>query len=64
MTFGFWDSFGLHGIGSKKNYSYVGKDNIRGKPMRFWIRNTDFPCKFAGLRFADWDSKKICGLAD
>jgi hypothetical protein len=22
------------------------------------------PCKFADLRFADWDTKEICGFAD
>jgi hypothetical protein len=41
--------------------TYVGKQNIRGKPMRIWIRNTTFffencdfrkPWKFADLRFA------------
>jgi hypothetical protein len=41
--------------------TYVGKQNIRGKPMRIWIRNTKFffencdfrkPRKFADLRLA------------
>ncbi len=31
--------------------------------MRILIRNTNFfPCKFSDLRFAVWDTKKICGF--
>jgi hypothetical protein len=41
-------------------YTYVGKKNIKVKPIRIWIRNTAlFPCKFADLRFADRDTKEI-----
>jgi hypothetical protein len=32
-------------------YSYVGKDDIRGKPMRIWSRNTEF--FLANLRMCD-----------
>jgi len=47
-------------------YTFMGKKNMRGKPVRIWIRNTAFflanlicdlltwtPRKFADLRFAD-----------
>ncbi len=49
------------------------KHNIRGKPMRIWIRNTDFflanlwvcdlrtgiPRKFADLRFSEWHISEL-----
>jgi hypothetical protein len=35
-------------------YSYVGTDNIRDKPLRIWIRNTDFSLQICGFA--------ICGL--
>jgi hypothetical protein len=52
---------------SVRKYSYAGKENIRGKPMWIWIRNTVFflanlricdlrtgtPRKFSDFRFAD-----------
>jgi hypothetical protein len=32
--------------------------------VRTWIRNTAFfPCKFADLLFAGWDTKEICWFA-
>ncbi len=49
LSFKFKDDFWLHGISSLK-YSYVGKETIRGKPLRTWTRNTVLSCKFADLR--------------
>ncbi len=52
------------GISQSKIYLlYLGKTNIRSKPMRIWLRNTAFLCKFANLQFADSDTKEICGFA-
>jgi hypothetical protein len=84
-TFGFWESYMAF---RSLNYSYVGKENMRGKPLRTWIRNTAFSwhiCgfaiwrghqgnlwiwdlrvnhyKFVDLRFSDWHTSEICGLA-
>jgi hypothetical protein len=45
-------------------YSYVGKDNIRGKAMQIWIRKTGFLLE--SLRSCDLRTgapNKICGFA-
>jgi hypothetical protein len=50
------DVFWLLGYGSFET-------ELHGKSVGFWIRNICvFPCKIADLRFADWDTKKICDL--
>jgi hypothetical protein len=64
-TFGFWDSFDteINGIHSLK-YTYVGKKKYKRQPIEdLDQKHCFFPCKFADLRFADWDIKEICGFA-
>jgi hypothetical protein len=47
--FWLWDSF---------------ETELHGKPVGIWIRNICiFPRKIADLRYADWDTKEICGFA-
>jgi hypothetical protein len=45
-------------------YTYVGKKKYKGQTNAdLNQKQCPFPFKFADLRFADWDIKKICGFA-
>jgi hypothetical protein len=46
-----------------QKYTYIGKKiYFRQTNVDLDQKHCLFPCKFADLRFADWDTKEICGL--
>jgi hypothetical protein len=59
LSFKFNDDFSISY--SKINLLYLGKKNITALQMCIGIRNTAF--FLANLKFADWDTKEICGFA-
>jgi hypothetical protein len=52
-TFVFWDT---HMSFRSLKYSYGGKENIRQTNADLDQKHSFFPCKFADLQFADWDT--------
>ncbi len=63
ITFGFQNSFELYCIPQNKIFLRRYRKYQRQNSLDLDRKHCFFSCKFADLRFVDWDTKDICGFA-